>query len=237
MQRYFGLEKIDNKFILRDDDIYHIKTVMRMQDNDTIEVVFDKKVYECCLVNVKSNIEILIEKELQKKSKNEKFVNLIIPILKENKLDLILQKATEMGVYQITIIPMKRCVIRADEGKINKKIDRWNRIVKEASEQSKRVEIPKIDFLKNLKKLEKCDGLNLVCSTREHEKSIKRVLTKNKNCDRINLVIGPEGGFDETEEKYLVDLGYEPITLGDRIMRVETVPLFLMSVIDYEYME
>ena len=237
MQRYFGLKKIGDSFVLSDDDIYHIKTVMRMFDGDKIEVVFDQDVYECCLVNVKSNIEILIEKKLEKLKKIHPFVNLIIPILKENKMDLILQKATEMGADEITIIPMKRCMVKIEGNKIGKKISRWERIVKEASEQSKRVEIPKIEFLENFKKLKKCDDLNLVCSTVERENNLKRVLTKNKNCDRINLVMGPEGGLDLEEEKFLVDIGYEKVTLGNQILRVETVPLFLMSSISYEYME
>ena len=94
MQRYFSKEKIDNCFILNDDDIYHIRTVMRMKDNDNIIVVYDKKAYLCCIENVKENIQIRAEKELEKVDYKTPNITLIIPLLKEQKMDLILQKST-----------------------------------------------------------------------------------------------------------------------------------------------
>ena len=89
----------------------------------------------------------------------------------------------------------------------------------------------KIEELKNLL------GLNFVCSTRKIENNLKMVLTKNRNCDTINIVIGPEGGLSNLEEDYLNSIGYDSVTLGMRIMRVESVPLFILSIINYEYME
>lgn len=240
MQRYFSSIKKDNYFKLGNDDIYHIKTVMRMKDSDEIEVVYNENVYLCCIENVKENIKIKIKEEQKKYKNNTPFVTLIIPLLKENKLDLILQKSTEMGVNKIIILPMERSIIRVDGGKINKKIDRWNRILKEASEQSMRVNIPELMFLNSIKEIVNIEGLKLICSTSETKNNIKSVLTplkKDNNCDKINLVIGPEGGISIKEEEYLVENGFSRITLGSNIMRVETVPLFLMSVINYEFME
>ena len=237
MQRYFAKGKMDNHFILGDDDLYHIKTVMRMKDNDLIEVVYENRLFHCCIENVKSNIKIIIKKEIKNIKNNVPKVTLIIPLLKENKMDLILQKATEMGVYKFIVLPFNRCVIKALEKKKNNRIDRWKRIVKEASEQSKRVNIPEIEFKDKLTDLKKLDDICLTCSTKEKQKNLKRVLTKNKNCDRINLVIGPEGGLTNEEEDYLDSIGFQRISLGNQILRVETVPLFLMSIIDYEYME
>lgn len=240
MQRYFSSIKNDNYFELRSDDLYHIKTVMRMKDNDEIEVVYNENVYLCCIENVKENVKIKIKKELKKYEKNTPFVTLIVPLLKENKLDLILQKSTEMGVDKIIILPMERSIIRVDEGKLNKKIDRWNRILKEASEQSMRVNIPELVFLNSIKHIINIDGLKLICSTTEKKNNIKNALSplkKGSNCDKINLVIGPEGGISNNEEEYLVENGYKKVTLGNNIMRVETVPMFLMSVINYEFME
>ena len=91
MQRYFTNKKVDNEFILNEDDLYHIKTVMRMKDNDQIIVVMDKNAYLGCLENVKDNIKIIIKNELPKVDYNTPDVTLIIPILKEQKMDLILQ--------------------------------------------------------------------------------------------------------------------------------------------------
>ena len=237
MQRYFTNKKVDNEFILNEDDLYHIKTVMRMKDNDQIIVVMDKKAYLCCLENVKDNIKIIIKNELPKVDYNTPDVTLIIPILKEQKMDLILQKSTELGVSKIIPIITKRSIVKVNESSQDKKIDRWRRIVKEASEQSHRVEIPEVLPIRTINQLKDLDGFNLVCSTKEKVKNIKLVMKNVKTCDKINLVIGPEGGLDELEEERLNKMGFESITLGNRIMRVETVPLFLLSVINYEFME
>lgn len=236
MQRYFGFSKDDKYLYLEQSDYHHIKNVMRNNDGDFIEVVVDNKLYLGCIENVKSDVNVLIEKELEIKLDFIPKVNLIIPILKEQKMDLILQKACEMGVDKTTIIPLKRCVVRVDGKKINSKLDRWTRILKEASEQSFRSNIPNIEFVDSINKLSNLDGLKIVCSTKKNLENVKMVLKKNKNCDTINVVVGPEGGLDDNEEKMLKELGFLSTTLGSRIMRVESVPLFIMSIINYEYM-
>ncbi len=237
MQRYFGISKIDNRLILEESDYHHIKNVMRNSDGDLIEVVVDKKLYLGCIENVKSDISVSIKKELEINNDFIPKVNLIVPLLKENKMDLILQKSCEMGVSKVTIVPLKRCIVKVNEKKMKSKIDRWMRILKEASEQSFRDYIPNLEVIDSIKKLEKLDGLKIVCSTKKNLNNIKRVLTENKNCDTINVVIGPEGGLDEIEEKMLNEYGFISTTFGSRILRVESVPLFIMSVINYEYME
>lgn len=237
MQRYFTKQKVDNKFILNDDDLYHIRTVMRMKDNDEIIVVYEKVAYLCCIENVKENIEIKIEKELEKVEYNTPEITLLIPILKEQKMDLILQKSTEMGVSKIIPIITNRSIIKLKQDGEAKKLQRWRRIVKEASEQSHRVDIPVIEDVKNIKDLGNIDGLKIVCSTKEKEKNIKLVMKNNKNCDKISVVIGPEGGLSEEEEKCLNELGFDSVTLGNRILRVESVPLFILSILNYEFME
>ena len=237
MQRYFGIKKEDSKLYLEDSDYHHIKNVMRNSDGDLIEVVVDNKLYLGCIENVKQNISIMIKKELKNDCEFIPKVNLIIPILKESKMDLIFQKATEMGVDKITIFPFKRCVVKVDSNKIKTKLARWIRILKEASEQSFRMNIPKIEYIDDMEKLENFDGLKIVCSTQKNLNNVKRVLTENKKCDTINIVIGPEGGLEISEEEKLVKMGYFLTTLGPRIMRVESVPLFILSVINYEFME
>ena len=237
MQRYFGISKTDNRLILEESDYHHIKNVMRNSDGDLIEVVVDKKLYLGCIENVKSDISVSIKKELEINNDFIHKVNLIVPLLKENKMDLILQKSCEMGVSKITIVPLKRCIVKVNEKKMKSKIDRWNRILKEASEQSFRNYIPDLEVIDSIKELDKLDGLKIVCSTKKNLNNIKRVLTENKNCDTINVVIGPEGGLDEIEEKILNEYGFVSTTFGSRILRVESVPLFIMSIINYEYME
>ena len=205
---------------------------MRMKENDKIEVVYNNELYICKLNNGYGTI---LEKVDSKSYLSN--VTLIIPLLTETKMDLILQKSTELGVKEIIPVIMERSKIKLDENKYDKKVLRWNKICKEASEQSKRLDIPKVSNILTLKDIVSLEGEKLICSTKKGSVSIKKFLTNHKNCDRIILVIGPEGGISDIEEDYLINNGYEAITLGNLILRVETVPIYLMSVINYENME
>ena len=233
MQRYFANDKKNNIFILRDDDYYHIKVVMRFKIGEKVEVVYNNEPYLCKIID---NYQI---EEIEKMNSKESKISttLIIPLLKEQKMDLILQKATELGVSKIILFNAKRSIIKFDEKKETKKLERWVRICKEAAEQSKRCTIPEIVFEKNINEFSKLDGLKLICSTVEDTNNLKKVLQSSKNCVKINMIVGPEGGFEPNEEKSIINLGFIPVTLGNTIMRVETVPIFLLSVINYEYME
>ncbi len=233
MQRYFALNKENSIFTLREDDYYHIKVVMRLKIGEKVEVVYNNEAYLCKIID-DYNIE-----EIEKIESRELNISttLILPLLKEQKMDLILQKATELGLSEIILFNAKRSIIRFDENKENKKLERWARICKEAAEQSKRCTIPKISFEKNIKEFANLDGLKLICSTVEDTNNLKKVLQSSKKCVKINMIVGPEGGFEPNEERSIIDLGFIPVTLGNTIMRVETVPIFLLSVLNYEYME
>ena len=236
MQRYFSNEFKDNKFTLNNDDLYHIIKVMRMKTGDNVEIVYNQNVYLCEL-NINENVEIKKIKLYSENIKNEIKRVLIIPLLKEQKFDLILQKATELGVDEIIPVEMERSIVKLTNDKIEKKLERWTKICKEASEQSKRTDIPTITRVKKLSELKDLDGLKMVCSTTEKENLLKIFLTDNTNYDKINIVIGPEGGISPREEDKLVELGFQRVSLGKRIMRVETVPMFVLSVLNYEFME
>lgn len=237
MQRYFSNKLKGNKFELKNDDIYHITRVMRMKNGDMIEVVYNEKVYLCCLEFGNGDIEIKVIERLLESDEDIIEKVLIIPLLKEQKFDLILQKATELGVNKIVPIEMERSIIKLDNNREIKKLERWERIVKEASEQSKRVNIPVIASVKKLKDLEFETGLKIVCSTKEKVNTIKMFLQSHKSYDKINIVVGPEGGISFKEEEYLNSIGFESVSLGSNIMRVETVPLYILSVLNYENME
>lgn len=237
MQRYFAKEKQGDLFILGNDDLYHIRTVMRMKDFDKIYVVYDKTTYICCLENVKKDIQIRIEEVAPTEIKKGVEVTLFLPLLKEQKMDLVLQKATELGISKIIPMTTSRSIIKLNDGKEEKKLERWRRICKEASEQSHRNSIPVIDSIIDIMDVPLLPGLNLVCSTVEKEKNIKYILQNHRECDKINILVGPEGGLSRDEEGYLKKVGYIPVTLGHNIMRVETVPIFILSTINYEFME
>lgn len=237
MQRYFTDKLKDNVFTLNNDDYYHIKTVMRMNESNNIEVVYQKEVYLCSLEFNDNNIIIHKEKKVDSKELLNKEIILVIPLLKETKMDYILQKATELGVTKIIPVEMERSIIKLDKGKEEKRIERWTRICKEASEQSMRVTIPVITEVKKLTELSDIDGAKMLCSTVEKQNTIKMFLQSIKNYDRIIIVVGPEGGISPKEETLLNEQGFTSVTLGNRIMRVETVPLFVLSTINYEFME
>ena len=236
MQRYFSNNLENNKFILNNDDIYHIVKVMRMKDKEKIEVVYNHNVYLCEL-DMSNNLEVKKLELLSENIQNDIKRVLIVPLLKEQKFDLILQKATELGVDEIIPLEMERSIVKITADKMEKKLERWSKICKEASEQSKRTDIPSITKVKKIKDLKDLDGLKMVCSTVEKENLLKKFLTAHTNYDKINIVMGPEGGISPKEEEMLVDLGFERVSLGKRILRVETVPLFVLSVLNYEFME
>ena len=235
MQRYFSNSKETGKLFLINDDIYHITRVMRMKDNDKIEVIYDNDLYICnVIINELPWVDIISKEEGKIEDKE---IILAIPLLKEQKMDLVLQKATELGVTKIIPVTMERSIVKLDDLKEVKKIDRWSKICKEASEQSKRNSIPVISNIMTLKELVKEEGIKIVCSTIEKENNLKKFLTEHKNYDKIIIVVGPEGGISSKEEEYLVSEGFTRVSLGKRIMRVETVPIFILSALNYEFME
>lgn len=235
MQRYFSNSKETGKLFLINDDIYHITRVMRMKDNDKIEVIYNNDLYICNIIINELPWVNIVSKEEGKIEDKE--IILAIPLLKEQKMDLVLQKATELGVTKIIPVAMERSIVKLDDSKEVKKIDRWSKICKEASEQSKRNSIPVISNIMTLKELVKEEGIKIVCSTIEKENNLKKFLTEHKNYDKIIIVVGPEGGISSKEEEYLVSEGFTRVSLGKRIMRVETVPIFILSALNYEFME
>lgn len=232
MQRYFAKEYND-KIILRDSDIHHIKNVMRMKIDDRIEVVFDKKLYICNIDSMEPLILSIID-IINEENKINLDVIVALGLVKEQKMDLILQKLTELGVNEIIPVNMERSIVKLDDNKISKKMIRWNTISKEASEQSKRTSVPIIHDVINLKDLSKIDGdVRLVASTKEKDKLLNCYLQNIDNCAKIVVVIGPEGGISDREEDYLFDNGYSPVSFGNLIFRVETACIYVASILNY----
>lgn len=237
MQRYFAKDCIDNRFILNSDDYYHILTVMRMTNKDKVEIVFKNNLYLCNLDINGDDINVILNTKVEQDLNFGKEIILVLPLLKESKMDYILQKATELGASKIIPVVMERSIIKLDKSKEEKRINRWTKICKEASEQSKRLTIPVITEVKKWEDIVKLDGLKCLCSTKEKNNNIKMFLQSNRSYDKMIIVVGPEGGISPREEEYLNKNGFNSITLGNRIMRVETVPLFVLSIINYECME
>lgn len=235
MQRYFAHKISNDKIILDAGDWHHIRNVMRMKVNDRIEVVYNNKLY-LCLINSLDDEELSIAEERDCINNKKVEIVFIIPFLRDNKISLIIEKATELGVDEIIVVNMEHSIIRLDDNKINAKKIRWERIAKEASEQSKRMTIPKIKICDKLSDLN-VSGRKVFCNPKEKYLNLKKYLKKEGDCAKLNVVVGPEGGFSSFEEDLLLKMGFDSVSLGDNVLRVETVPLSVLSMINYEYME
>lgn len=231
MQQYFGISKKDNNLYLNNDDLNHIKNVMRMKENDEVIIVYDDKSYICNL-----NCDLLSAriKEVFKDNDNSNDFVVYVPLLNEEKMSFILQHGTELGITKFIVVQYEHCKYKLPNKDYEKKITRWNKIIKEASEQSYRIHKPVLDSIINAKNIESLNGVNIVCSLdKNNVKSICKVLTVNNCNDKISLVFGPEGGLSKTEEDLLKNKGFIKTSLGNTVLRTETVPLMIASILKY----
>ena len=233
MQRYFVKEKNNNCLILENEDLHHIKNVMRNKIGDLIECVYDEKLYICQINDLNDNsVEILETKEEDNELKYD--ITIAVALVKEQKMDLILQKLTELGINRIIPVSMERSIVKLDKDKFNKKKERWIKICKEASEQSKRNKIPEITTLMTIDEIGKLQfDQKFVCSTINKENLVNNYLQDNKTYAKMIFAIGPEGGISPKEEEKLMSNGFIPISLGSRIMRVETAAIYIASVANF----
>lgn len=233
MQRYV----VNDKLELDIKDKKHIINVMRMKKDECFQIINKNTLYTCKINNIENkeiNYDILKE-EILKEQNNHKII-LACALIKEQKWNYLLQKATELGVDEIIPLITDRTVIKIDNKKDNK-INRWSRIIKEAVEQSHKVKIPTLSNISTINDIIKLNyDLKILCNTDEISKNIKKVLQDSKKSDTIIIVVGPEGGFSNKEVELFKSNGYISTSLGENILRAETVPLYVLSVINYEFM-
>lgn len=251
MPKFFvNSEQVNNGEIrIIGDDVNHIKNVLRMKIDDVFNVcdnissinykvkldTFEQdavvcKILETCENIAESNVKVHIYQGLPK----------------ADKMELIIQKSVELGVEKIIPVEMKRCVVKLDGKDKIKKIDRWNKISEVAAKQSGRDIIPEICQVETVKQMaDKFDEYDLVILCYENEKDlfIKDVLKDSRineilyenNGLKIAVIIGPEGGIDSTEVEAMSEKGARVVSLGNRILRTETVAISLLSIIMYEF--
>ena len=228
MQQYFAKSKDNDILYLNSDDMNHIKNVMRMKENTEIIVVYDDKSYICNLN--KDLLSARIDRIFKDNEKNTNFV-CYMPLLSEDKMGEILKHGTELGYTEFVIVQYSHCKYKLKKNDYEKKLIRWNRIVKEASEQCYRINKPIIQSIINVDSIDDKSYVKVLCSLdKNNVKHISEVLTSNNKNDTISLAFGPEGGLSENEEKILVDKGFVKTSLCDNVLRSETVPLYIASV-------
>ena len=233
MQRYFVSTKEENYLILESSDIHHIKNVMRNKVGDKIECIYNKNLYICEIEDLNdTKVKIIEEHEYKNKSLYD--VTIAVALVKEQKMDLILQKLTELGISKIIPVSMERSIVKLDDKKFIKKKERWEKICKEAAEQSKRNTIPEITNIHTIKQLNNLEyDKKFICSTKIKENLVNNYLQTKGYCATMIFVIGPEGGIAPKEEDLLESFGYIPVTLGNNIMRVETAAIYIASIINF----
>ncbi|WP_339023203.1 16S rRNA (uracil(1498)-N(3))-methyltransferase [Spiroplasma endosymbiont of Crioceris asparagi] len=234
MFRYFVNDKSNNQFIIKDKDHHHIKNVIKLKPQEIIECVYNGDVFSCVIDEILPTSTIVkINYILTTNEKKVKKV-LIMSLIREQKWDIAIQKATELGVDEIVPISLKRNIVKIIEQKEDSKVLRWQKICETAAMQAKRTTIPKVtNIIKNINELKNylCD-LNIVAWEEEKTKTLKETLTNQVSS--ISFLIGPEGGIEPKEIEQLKLLGFEPVSLGKNILRAETAPLYILSSFIYE---
>jgi len=238
--------QIENKKItINNDDVNHIKNVLRLNIGEKIEISNSdtEESFVCKIVNFKNNTVIceIIEK-INELSETSIHLHVLQGLPKSDKMELIIQKCTELGVKEFTPVNLNRCIVKLNGKDEQKKIERWQKISEVAAKQSKRNIIPKVNSVIKLEKiieLIKEYDIILVAFEEEKDNKIKKELQKvnKKENLKIAILIGPEGGLEKEEIEDLKQAGAKIVTLGNRILRTETAPIVMSSIIMYELNE
>ena len=238
MQRYF-VKKLEDNFILQDNDFHHIKNVMRIKNHGHIICVFENKSYLCEITYDANNYQIKIIEEQTADVELEKKIILYQALIRNEKFDLVVQKACELGVSEIYPTIFERSVVKIDNDKKDNKLLRYNKIIKEACEQSHRQTLPTFNSYINVLDITLDENtLGLIAYENENEHcSFHNALNNLNDYDKVAIVIGPEGGFSKKEVECLLKKGFKSISLGKRILRSETASLYALSVLAYKIEE
>lgn len=230
-------ENIDGDTIrIGGEDVVHIKRVLRMREGDTLNMCDSSGCDYLAKIREIGEKDIFLDVLEKKKSETEPPVKVTLfqGIPKAGKMDYIIQKTTELGIFEIVPSVLSRCVVKLDG---DKKIKRWQKISEEAAKQSGRGIIPEIKEPMNLKEaIEELKNFDLafVPYECEEENCLRDILKSKDDIKTVGFMIGPEGGFEKSEIDLLVENGITPISLGKRILRTETAGEAVLSMVMYE---
>ena len=244
MQRFFvetyQIEEEKHCIHVTGADVNHIKNVLRMKLGEELWISDGgAKEYRCEIESLGDEevlLHIIYAQEPDYELPNRIYLFQGLP--KADKMELIIQKAVELGAYAIVPVETKRCVVKLDEKKAAKKTARWQQIAESAAKQSKRMLIPKIhevmSFQDALKLAEELDIRLIPYELAKGMKETKEILNQIRPGQSVGIFIGPEGGFEENEVSQALEKGAQAITLGRRILRTETAGLAILSVLMFQ---
>lgn len=237
----------DRSVIITGDDVNHIKNVIRLKPGDEISISngIDDRDYRCGIEQI-TDTEVVCTLRFIKEDGVELLskVYLFQGLPKGDKMELIIQKMVELGVYEVIPVAMKRCVVKLDDKKAKAKAARWQGISESAAKQSRRGLVPRVrEVMSYQKALEYAESLDVKLVPYEMEELLdgaagmagtRQIIDHLEPGQSIAIFIGPEGGFEESEIQAAIGRGMKPITLGRRILRTETAGMTVMAWIMYQ---
>ena len=238
MHRFFIPKPFKQEMQITGQDAHHIIDVLRMGPGDSLQVVADDGVSfvgEIMATGI-NTVTVIAREILRESHEPDVRISLLQGLAKGEKMELIIQKAVEIGVADIFPLAMDHSVVALDPSKAGKKTERWQKIAEAAAKQSKRDMIPAVHGVMRLPQVlqkEKWDLL-LIAYESENRISLKEVLQAHKNAKSIGVIIGPEGGLSNEEVKVAQEAGGIAVSLGRRILRTETAGLVTAAAILYE---
>ena len=238
MHRFFIPKPYKQEMQITGRDAHHIMDVLRMGVGDQLQVVADDGIsFLGVITAVSTNTVTVSAKEILREThESDVRISLLQGLAKGEKMELIIQKAVEIGVAEIFPLAMDHSVVVLDRSKAGKKTERWQKIAEAAAKQSKRDMIPDVHEVMKLSQVlqeEKWDLL-VIAYESENRISLKEVLQAHKNAKSIGVIIGPEGGLSNEEVKAAQEAGGIAVSLGRRILRTETAGLVAATAILYE---
>ena len=238
MTRFFvSPEELQPNFlVLTGENAQHAK-VLRLKNGEEV-LVCDGQGQEClCAVSDVSQgqISLVVKDRRESASEASVQVSVYMAFPKADKLEHVIQKATELGVYEIVAFPSARCVSKPDEKSLQKKLERWQKIAASAAEQSGRGRVPQVIVLSSFR-----DAITRACQAdkalmfyENEQATTLRMAMEQGSAATISLLTGPEGGLEEKEVEEARQMGMQVCTLGKRILRCETAPLCALSAVMY----
>lgn len=223
--------------VLTGENARHAK-VLRLKEREEV-LVCDGQGREClCTVSDVSpeQIGLVVKKRRESETEAAVRVSVYMAFPKADKLEHVIQKATELGAYEIVAFPSSRCVSRPDDKSLAKKLERWQKIAASAAEQSGRGRVPQVLVLPSYKAaLERAAQADKALLFYENERSTTLKMALNAGAyQTVSLLTGPEGGLEPAEVKQAETAGLQVCTLGKRILRCETAPLCALSAVMYD---
>ena len=236
MTRFFASQEevFGERILLTGENAQHAK-VLRLKPGETV-LVCDGEGQEClCQIFSTDPWELRVTERRASQSEAAVRVSVYMAFPKADKLEHVIQKATELGAYEIVAFPSARCVSRPDEKSLKKKLERWQKIAASAAEQSGRGRIPQVVALKSFSEaLSRACQAEKVLMFYEHEEALTLKTALTGTYRTVSLLTGPEGGLEEGEVTQARAAGMQVCTLGKRILRCETAPLCALSAVMYD---